>query len=207
MKRLPIFLAAAAVLFPAPPASAQTTLSLHGGLNLSVLSNEVEDSLLPTNYLRITRPQFGLSATYQLTPPDRINSLGVQLNGTYATRGADLQGLSRGSIRLDYLELAVLADVRVPLVVDPLAIHILFGPAFGWLMSCEREQPCLDGEFRSLDYGLSFGGNLEVGFTEAFGIMAGFQYNAGLSYADAGDNASRKNRTLALRGGILIPIG
>lgn len=207
MKRLPSILLAAGLLLPAQSAFAQTTFSLHGGLNLAILSNESQDTILPFNYLRIIRPHFGLSATFRLTPPERVNSLGIQLSGNYALRGADVEGLSSGSIRMNYLELAALFDVRVPLVVEPLAVHILIGPTLGWLMSCKREQPCHDDEFASLDYGLAFGGNLEIGVTERLGIMAGFLYSAGFSYADAGDDPFRKNRSLALRGGILFPIG
>lgn len=207
MKRLPSILLAAGLLLPAPSAAAQTTLSVHGGLNLAILSSEDKDSVIPLEYARVVRPQFGLSATLRLTPPERINSLGIQVSGTYAPRGADVLGLSTASIRLNYLELAALIDVRVPLVIEPLAAHIQIGPALGWLMSCKREKPCLDGEFRSLDYGLAIGGNLEVELTDNLGIMGGFLYNAGFSYADGGDNPFRKNRSLALRGGVLFPIG
>ncbi len=207
MTRLPGILLAAGLLLAASNASAQTTLSLHGGLQLSVLSNEEQDTLLPLNYLRVARPHFGLSATFQLSPPESVNSLRVQLSGSYAPRGADVQGLSAGSIRLNYLELAALVDVRVPLTIEPLAVHVLVGPTLGWLMSCRREQPCEDGEFKSQDYGLAFGGNLEIGLTERMDLMAGFLYNAGFTYADGGDEPFRKNRSLSLRGGVLFPIG
>ncbi|MDE2876365.1 MAG: hypothetical protein OXU69_12265 [Gemmatimonadota bacterium] len=207
MKRLPGILLAAGLLLPAPSASTQTTLSLHGGLNLAILSNEANDSLLPLNYIRVVRPSYGLSATFRLTPPERVNSLEVQVSGSYAPRGADVQGLSAGSIRLNYLELAALIDVRVPLVIEPLAVHILVGPTLGWLMSCTREQPCRDDEFNPRDYGLALGSNLEIGVTERMSLFAGFLYNAGLTYADTGDEPFRKNRSLALRAGLLIPIG
>lgn len=207
MKRLPSIFLAAGLLFPVSFASAQTTFSLHGGLNLAVLSNEIQDTVLPWNYLRVVRPHFGLSATFRLTPPERVNSLGIQLSGSYAQRGADVQGLSAGTISLNYLELAALIDVRAPLVVEPLAAHVQFGPALGWLMSCKREQPCSDGEFNARDYGLALGANLEIGLTDKLGVMAGFLYNAGLTYADAGEEPFRKNRSLALRGGVLFPIG
>ena len=207
MKRLPSILLAAGLLLPASNASAQTTLSLHGGLNLAILTNEARDTLLPFSYLRVAKPHFGLSATFRLTPPERVNSLGVQLSGSYAGRGADVQGLSGSALSLNYLEVAALIDVRVPLVIEPLAVHIQAGPTLGWLMSCERENPCSDGEFNSMDFGLALGGNLEIGLTDKMGIMAGFLYNSGLTYADGGDEPFRKNRSLALRGGILFPIG
>lgn len=207
MKRLSGLLLAAALLLPAPTASAQTTLSVHGGLNLSVLSNELEDSLLPINYVRIVQPTFSLSATFRLSPSDATNSLGVRLSGSYSPKGGDLQGRSRSNLRLTYLELAALLDVRVPLVIEPLAVHILVGPSVGYLLSCERESPCADGEFNTLDYGLAFGGSLEVSLTEKLGITAGFLYNASFSHADARDDPSLLNRALALRGGVMIPIG
>jgi len=208
MKRLPSFLLAAALLFPAPSASAQTTLSLQGGLNVSVLNNQFEDSILPVNYVRIVQPTFGLSATFTLSPPESRSSLGAQLSAAYAPKGADLQASSTGDIRLNYLELGALFDARVPLGSESLAVHILAGPALGWLMSCERsETSCTDEEFKTLDFGLSFGGSLEIGVTERVGIVGGFLYNAGLSYADSRDDPSLKNRSVALRGGLLFPIG
>lgn len=207
MKRLRSILLVAGLLLPASSASAQTTFSLHGGLNLAVLTNEIRDTVLPLNYLRIAKPHFGLSATFRLTPPERVNSLGIQLSGSYAPRGADVQGLSAGTISLNYLEVAALIDVRVPLVIEPLAVHVQAGPTLGWLMSCERENPCSDGEFNSMDYGLALGGNLEIALTDKMGVMAGFLYTNGLTYADGGDEPFRKNRSLALRGGVLFPIG
>ena len=208
MKRLPGFLLAAAFLFPAPSASAQTTLSLQGGLNVSVLNNELEDSVVPTNYVRIVQPTFGLSATFQLSPPESRSSLGVQLSAAYAPRGADVQGLSTTGVRLNYLELGALFDARVPLASESLAIHVLAGPAMGWLMSCERnEKPCAQDEFNSLDFGLSFGGSLEIGLTDKVGIIGGFLYNAGFSYVDSRNDPALKNRSVALRGGLLFPIG
>ena len=204
MKRSHIFFLVAAFLLAGQSASAQTTLSVNGGLNVSVLSNEVEDSLLPTNYLRISQPTFGLGATFRFTPPERT-SFGIQLNASYAPRGGDLAGLSTSNIRLKYVELAALADVRVPLILEPVALHFLIGPAFGWMTSCKREQPCADGEFRSLDIGLSFGGQLEVASAGGVGVTAGFQYNAGITHADAAQTL--RNRTVALRGGIMFPIG
>ena len=208
MKRLPSVLLAAAFLFLAPSASAQTTLALQGGLNLSVLSNEFEDSIVPVNYLRIVQPTFGLSATFQLSPPESRSSLGGQLSATYIPKGADLQGRSTGGIRLNYVELGALFDARVPLSSESLAIHILAGPAMGWLMSCERGgASCGEDEFNTLDFGLSFGASLEAGLTDRVAVTGGFLYNAAFSYADARDDPALKNRSVALRAGFLFPLG
>ena len=203
MKRSHIFFLVGAFLLAGQSASAQTTLSVHGGLNVSVLSNEVEDSVLPTNYRRISQPTFGLAATWQLSPPERT-SFGIQLNASYSPRGGDLEG-SGINVRMKYLELAALADVRIPLILEPVALHLLVGPAAGWLISCERELPCADGEFRSLDIGLSFGGQLEVASDGGVGVTAGFQYNLGIMHADAAETI--RHRAVALRGGIMFPIG
>ena len=213
MKRLPVLLLAAALFFPASSASAQIAFSLHGGLNLTVLSNESADTLLPINYTRVTGPSFGLATTLRLSPPDVTNSIGIQLSATYAARGGAVSGGTR-TARLNYLELAALVDVRVPLPVEPLAVHVSLGPAAGWLASCNHEfegrseaTPCVDDEFRALDYGLVFGGNLEIGLTDKLGVTAGFLYNVGVSYIDDYEGGTLKNRTLTLRGGLLYPIG
>lgn len=204
MKHSRISFLVGAFLLAGQSASAQTTLSVHGGLNVSVLSNEVEDSLLPTNYLRISQPTFGLGATFRFTPPERT-SFGIQLNASYSPRGGDLEGISGVEVRMKYLELAALADMRVPLILEPVALHFLVGPTAGWLISCKRELSCADGEFRSLDIGLSFGGQLEVASEGGVGVTAGFQYNLGITHADAAETI--RHRAVALRGGIMFPLG
>lgn len=208
MNRLPSFLLGAVLFLPAPPASAQTALSVQGGVNVSVLNNQFEDSIVPINYVRIVQPTFGLSVTFRLSPPESRTSLGAQLSAAYAPRGADLQGSSVGDIRLNYLELGAVFDARVPLGFESLALHILAGPAMGWLMSCDRSgTACADDEFNSLDFGLSFGGSLEIGLTDRVGVIGGFLYNAGFSYVDSRDDPTLKNRSVALRGGLVFPMG
>ena len=182
--------------------SAQTIVSLHGGANFSLLSNNLDDPLL--NYTRTVQPTFGLSVSRQLTSPGET-SLGVRINGAYAPRGADLQGGS--NLRLKYLELAALADLRMPLFVESVALHLLAGPALGWLMSCKRELTCVDGEFNKLEAGMSVGGQLELGSPGGVGFTAGFQYYTGLTFADAADNPALKNRTISITGGLHFPIG
>ena len=218
MKRLPVLLLAAALFLPGSSASGQTTLSLHGGLNLTILDDDFRDSILVINRERVTGTNVGLAATFQLSPPDRTNSLALLLSGTYAPKGSAHGGSTKIVTRLNYLEFAALFDVRFPLRLGRLASHVSLGPTVGWLMSCEFEfqdaaggiektSPCAEGEFQAMDYGLVVGGNLELGLTDKLGVTTGFQYNIGIGYIDDYEGGTLKNRSLALRGGLLYSIG
>lgn len=218
MQRLPVLVLAAALFLPGSSAFGQTTLSLHGGLNLTILDDNFQDSVFVLYRERVTGTNVGLAATIQLSPSDRTNSLALQLSGTYAPKGSAHGGSKKIVTRLNYLELAALLDVRFPLRFGRLATHVSLGPAVGWLMSCEFEfqdtaggiektSPCADGEFRALDFGLVVGGSLEVGLTDKLGIAAGVQYNVGVGYIDEFQGGTLKNRAVALRGGLLYSIG
>lgn len=218
MKRFSTLLLAAGLLLPGSSASAQTTFSLHGGLNLSIIRDYHVDSVLVLNRERATGPNVGLAATFRVSPPDQVNSLALQLSGTYSRRGGARSLGQKITTRLDYVEIAALLDVRIPLIWEPLAVHVSAGGAAGRLMSCEfefqdaegrteRTTACADDEFRSLDFGLVGGGSLEIGATERLGVTVGFQYYHGLGFIDHFEEGSLKNRSLSLRGGLLYPIG
>lgn len=218
MKRSSTLLLAAGLLLPGSSSSAQTTFSLHGGLNLSIFRDYHVDTVLVLNRERTTGPNVGLAAAFRLSPPDRINSLSLQLSGNYSRKGSARSHGQKITTRLDYLEVAALLDVRIPLIWGPLAVHVSAGPAGGWMMTCEfmlrnaegmieRTTTCAEDEFRSLDFGLAGGGSLEIGMTERLGVTAGFQYNHGLGFIDHFDEGSLKNRTLSLRAGLLYPVG
>ena len=206
MKRAPFLLLATALLLPGQSASGQTTLGLHGGVNVAILDDVVEDTIVVTKYLRMFRPTYGLNATFMLTPPEGLG-FGVRLNASYAPKGADRAGGSEYAIRLTYLELAALADVRVPLIFDPVDLHFLIGAAMGWLRSCARRSPCVEGEFSSRDVGVSFGTQLEIALTRGVGFTAGGLYNVGISNAYGREKPVLKNRSVALTGGLSFRIG
>ena len=218
MKRFSTLLLAAGLLLPGSFASAQTTFSVHGGLNLSIFRDYHVDSVLVLNRERTTGPNVGIAAAFKLSPPDRINSLSLQVSGNYSPKGSARSHGQKITTRLDYLEITALLDIRIPLIWGPLAVHVSAGPGGGWMMTCEfelqnaegvieRTTPCADDEFRSFDFGLVGGGSLEIGVTETLGITVGFQYNHGLGFIDHFDEGSLKNRTLSLRAGLLYPIG
>lgn len=223
MRRLAILLLAAAPLLPGSSVSGQSTVSLFGGLNLTTFGDPLDDPTFQIPYERTTGLQVGLGTTFRFGPSYQIHRVGVQLNGTYSQMGSGYQVLGRYiRFRLHYLGLNALFDMKLPFIWKRLATRFSFGPGVGWMLSCQRHRedaedesdrikPCIDSRFHTFDYGLIFGGGLELGLTDALGIIAGMQFHLGVRDIDVdhsqtfGD-ARLLNRALALRGGLQYSI-
>ena len=219
MKRLPVLCLTSVLLLPPTAVSAQHTISLLGGMNLTVIANEAPELYL-VSFQRVTGVNLGIAASLMLSPPDVRQTLSAQLAGTYSQKGA-LLGEDGIGFRMDYLELALLADAKFPSIVDGLFIHFLIGPALGWLLSCHRDfpatddrpaksTPCEEGEFRERDHAIAAGSGLEFGFADRLRVTTSFLYTIGLGHIDVGDedqDPALKNRVLTLRAGLSYPIG
>ena len=220
MKRLLDFGFAALLLLPGTAASAQHTVSLLGGMNLTVIANHSTDGLYPVAFQRTTGANLGIATSFMLSPPDAGETLSLQLAGTHSQKGGIL-GEGGVDFELDYLELALLANARFPSIVDGVFIRFFVGPALGWLRSCQRSRPatddqpgtsnpCGEGEFRSRDHSVVAGSGLELRFVDRLWVTTSFLYTIGLGYFDHGDENSDgvlKHRALTLRTGLSIPIG
>lgn len=220
MKRLPILLLATVLFFPATAVSAQHTISLLGGMNLTVIAQKSTDEIVQVGFHRTTGLNVGLAGSFMLSPPETRHTLHVQLAGVYSQKGAELgrPGLDH---RLDYLDLALLADMRFQSIVDGVFLHFLLGPALGWLMSCQAvldatdespasTTPCKEGMFRNLDYSIVGGSGIEFAFADRVRVTTSFLYTIGLGYIDHGDEfeaGTMKNRALTLRAAVGFPIG
>lgn len=220
MKRLPILCLATVPFLPAAAVSAQHTISLLGGMNLTVIAQKATDDIVRVGFHRTTGLNVGLAGSFMLSPPETRHTLHVQLTGVYSQKGAELgrPGLDH---QLDYLDLGLLADMRFRSVVDGVFIHFVLGPALGWLMSCQGvraatdDNPgsttaCEEGKFRSLDYSIVGGSGVEFAFVDRLRVTTSFLYTIGLGYIDHGDEfeaGTMKNRTLTLRAGVGFPIG
>lgn len=223
MKRLPILCLMALLHLPAAAASAQHTISFLGGLNLTVIASQRQDDFISAGYQRTAGMNVGFAASYMVSPPDANETLSFQLAGTYTQKGA-LLGDTEDTRDLDYLELALLADMRFPSIVDGIHIHFVAGPAVGWLLSCAlsvggvegqdaTSLPCESGQFRARDHSIAAGAGLEFALTETIHVTTTFLYTIGLGYIDqivgveGEDTGSLKNRALTVRAALGFPIG
>ncbi|MDE2876521.1 MAG: hypothetical protein OXU69_13120 [Gemmatimonadota bacterium] len=215
MRRLSTLLLAAAPLLPGPPASGQSTFTLHGGPNRTMLAEIYEDTLIVVPRVPIVGMQASLGVSFRFTPPDAIYTFGVRVSGTYAQRGSAHEAIDhRILVRMHYMLVSVQYDMRFPFRWDRLTTNVVAGPAFGGMFFCDRQfedaggaiydtRPCRDGEFRKLDFALILGGNLELAVTDRLGITTGLQYHWGARDIENHVFTRMLNRTLALQGGLV----
>lgn len=210
--------------FLASPAPAQTTLSLTGGINLTSVAPETG---LGPNYFPAKRPFTGVAVAVPVAGP-----LQLRLGAAFSQKGnsyfldwllfddPDRPHVARSAPALDhalkmgYLEFTVLGSLASRVSGSPVTVHLLAGPAIGFLASCkatwtkydkdgqpfetrtascpdrprvsyEPDEQLGDGEGNRLDFGLAAGTGLNVELTDRIGVTAEIVYTHGLT--DAGD--------------------
>ena len=209
-------------LLPTTPVSAQTTISLMGGLNTA--SIDLETDAHPASSIQpVTRMSVGLAATFPTS-----ERFGIQLGGTYSQKGGGLEAQEDGatissSIKFDYIEVTLLARMRFPLSGERVTAHLLAGPALGLQSSCQLAMSgrqgtvevtssisCDEHDLVAKDYdiGLAGGGGIGIGLTDQLQMTLGLLYTYGLSNIDdTGSANTLRNRALTLRAGFDFPIG
>ena len=235
----PMALGVAACAVSSPGLLSSQTISLIAGANRTVLAN-VDLNRRYDPFYPSYGPNLGAGASFRLSPPEALQSLWAQFSAVYAHKGAVMRpssALDGGlDFRLDYMDLALLADMRFPSIVDGIFIHFLVGPSLGVLLSCEvaelstdgdppQPQPCLGDveelgspwSFRRLDAGVGGGVGLEVALTESVELHASAQWTIGFGYVDEVRNPDMvddaalapalKNRALSLRAALAVPLG
>lgn len=210
MRRVaPVFLAFLVPLAPSS-ASAQTTLSLTGGINFTSLATETG---LAANYDAATRLFAGVAATvpvrgsFQVRVGAAFSQKGnfyaldqiVPDDPNYPTFGT-LEPYLDLNLKMGYLEITALGSLASPVSGGPVTVHVLAGPAIAFLASCkaartdyEDGEPgpsttvsCPDeAQIAALDFGLAGGAGMNVGLTDRMGVTAGVLYTHGLR--DSGD--------------------
>lgn len=203
----PLVLASSFLLFP--PASAQTTLSLMGGINFT--SVDSENVPLPPNYDSAKRLFTGVAATVPIA-----GSFRIRLGASLSQKG-NLYALDRTvsddpnyfgpvepyldlHLKMGYVEFTALASLASPVSGGPVTVQVLAGPAVGLLASCKATRTeyaesrpsttmtvsCPDeAQIATLDLGLAAGAGLNVELTDRLGVTADLLYTHGLR--DAGD--------------------
>ena len=227
MKRLSLVLTV--MLFvhtPTSPASAQATLSLTGGVNLSTLAADAPSAREVWHSESVARMSIGLAATVPVS-----RHLGVQAGVAYAQKGGRLSGLDNHQLvtvdmALDYFEFTLLAVPTLPLSSwERSSVRFFVGPtlasrvscqfdASGWLGaehvaaagSCDAGPDEIEA---AMDLGVALGGGIAAGVTDRADVSVDLLYTLGLIPVGAGDRYSSgpRHRVLTLRAGMALPIG
>ncbi len=214
------------VLAPSSPASAQATLSLTGGVNLSTLAADAPSAREVWHSESLARMSIGLAATVLVT-----KHVGVQLGVAYAQKGGRLSGLDNRQLvtvdmALDYFEFTLLAVPTLPLSSwERSSVRFFAGPTLASRVSCDFDASgwfgaehvaaagsCDAGPDEieaAMDLGIALGGGIAVGVTDRADVSVDLLYTLGLIPVGGGDRYSGgpRHRVLTLRAGMALPIG
>ena len=211
----PSFLLIAVSLLVTTPVSAQTRLSVMGGLNSASVDLDTEAhpgaSIQP-----VTRPSYGLAVTFPTS--DRF---GIQLGGMYSQKGGSMELPDGGTsgIEFDYIEFTLLGRLGFPLSGERVTAHLMAGPALARQASC-RVAVLGDGQSmgtdcsehgliaKDYDIGLAGGGGIGIGLAGQLHATLGVLYTHGLSDVDDSEGPDTlSNRALTFRAGFDLLIG
>ncbi len=219
MKRLRTpLLTGALLLLSTPPATAQITFSMLGGVNIASLDVSARDIIEDTVALR--RMSVGLALSLPVG-----GALGLQLGASMAQKGGsvfvrDSAGSNESHIRANYFEVTALGRLGIPLLGSFVSAHLVGGPALGIETSCdvllffdrggvdaEESEDCSEERDRN-DYGLAAGGGVDIWLSGMLGISLGVLYTRGLADLNTTEDTSgTRTRTLTLRGGLVLSLG
>lgn len=227
MKRLSLVLTVMLfVLAPSSPASAQATLSLTGGVNLSTLAADAPSAREVWHSESLARMSIGLAAT---VPASKY--MGIQVGVAYAQKGGRLSGLDNRQLvsvdmALDYFEFTLLAVPTLPLSSwERTSVRFFVGPSLATRVSCEFDASgwlgaehvvaagsCDVGQDEieaAMDLGVALGGGIAVGVTDRADVSVDLLYTLGLIPVGGGDRywSGPRHRVLTLRAGMALPIG
>ena len=190
--RLRIALAATALLaFTALPAAAQVGITA-GGI-YSDANLEVDGASVDTE----SRTGFQIGASYATG-----GIFGVIVGGYYSEKGFDVAN-SSDRVRLSYIEVPVMAVVRLPILERVIGPRLYGGINGGFEVSCNTEglvSSTFCDETNSFDFGLKGGLGLQVLF---FGLDLAYTY--GLSDVAKEENVKINNRAWSLA--LIIGVG
>jgi hypothetical protein len=190
-----------AVFLPFTAHAQSTEFGFKGGVNIaSYGGDDVEDLDSRTGII------VGGSFAFNLSP-----MFSIQPELLYAMKGAkDSDASGSFTVKHDYLEVPVLARLRIPMAPgSSLRPSVFAGPALGIELSCDLEgeeggttvsASCSDFglETKTTDFGLLFGGELGL---DRGGMRIGLEarYNLGLtSILDVEGASDIKNRAISI---------
>ena len=198
-----------ALIAPAA-ASAQTTLGVKGGIGISDISVEGDDSFdSRTAFIGGGFATIGLGETFFVQP-----------EVLYALKGAssDFEGVE-ATIGLDYIEIPLLFGAEFGVDGSSVVPRVFAGPAVAFETGCKIsgedgnvsvELDCEEAgiQTKSVDFGLVFGAGLAIPLG-GFELILDGRYDLGLTNIDDSefDSASAKNRAWQFMVGAGFPVG
>lgn len=212
---LPVCALAAAL--SAGPATGQAAVGVHGGLSIARLA-------LTGIEIQGERARRGMAAGASLTLPVS-GRLGVRLEASFLQKGASWTDLKLGDVTafVDYLQLAALGQVTLPLPTRRVSLHLLAGPAVARETGCEvkveyalqpitLEGACTDEQTynptKPTDFSLVGGAGVQLEVARGVGVSLDFLYSHGLRSVYGGDlERSVHHRGVTLRAGLVLPVG
>ncbi len=201
----------------ANPSAGQISLGVKAGASLSDLvfgGIEINDREL----------RKGLVVGTALSLPVS-GRLGLQLEGSFAQRGATLTFIQLGDVGyvLDYVQLSVLGRASLPLGSSRSSLFLLAGPVIAWETSCEAtvtlvlsettETATCDDErlntpSKPVDYGVAGGAGVQLALAEAMHLSLDLLYTHGVRSIYAGElDRTSHNRATSVQAGLVFPIG
>ncbi|WP_420615557.1 outer membrane beta-barrel protein [Candidatus Palauibacter sp.] len=202
------FMLLAGLTFVAAPATAQTMLGLRGGVGFATVSIEGVEVEEESVSRIVTGVDLGIRAS---------RFFGLRLGGAYAQKGgaATVEGF-RVSLNVDYLQLSALTRLATP-DDGGLSVGVMVGPWAAYRLSCDVEAAaesfrlnahCDNADFsdfdiKALDYGLAFGGGVELPLVGNLRLGLDALYSLGLAEVD---EAEAKTRHLTLQAGLVFPV-
>lgn len=193
----------------AAPANAEARMGILGGASFSTFQTSPQEEGLDFG----TRTGLVAGAVVDVGLGRRLT---LRLEPAYAQRGSELVLLlfgeeSRGTLKLEYLELPVL--LKVGLGSGRIQPYLIGGPTLAYKLSAktqaEGESEDVSESFQRWDFGIAAGGGLEFPAGSARVFLEG-RYNFGLMNTTAGEDAkdfSSKNRGPQVVVGVTFALG
>lgn len=216
---LPATLLAAALValpFATEPLSAQTVLAARAGVSFATLAYR-SDPGVDLGYRRGV--SVGLSATWY--PAEKV---GIRVGGAFVSKGAQADVPDENvtvAMKINYVELSPLLDVRAPIGEGGASLHLLAGPTLSFKRLCEVEggppderttARCenIDLDIRTVDFGATVGAGITLPVIQepAAALSLEAMYTLGLLEFEnfVMDNPA-KSRGLVVQAGLSFPVG
>lgn len=183
---LSVFLLSGLICFSTTNAQAQ--LSVKGGLNFANFNDADYSTSSRTGFMA------GLSYGFQIP----FSPVSIEPGVLYTQKGADASGaLGDGTVKLDYIEVPVVAKFDFILDNPLLTPHVYFGPYVGFNVNAESAGENIDSQVKNTDWGVVVGAGADI---SKFNL--GIRYSAGLTDLAENDAFNGKNGVLSIVAGI-----
>ena len=198
---------------PSDEQGTRTLFGAMGGLNFAKLSGEIPFSGGAEFGQTHTTFVVGGFARLRLSP-----IFGVEPEILYSRQGSDAAeygGIENPvTVKLDYLEVPVLAVLTVPVRSNSVAPSLYAGPALAVRLSCTAEEDPAEGDatedcsddLKSTDFGLVLGGDVEIRLGR-YSLLVGARYELGLTAIDESGDYDVKRRLASVVVGFGISPG